>query len=207
MATVSAPEALAIVQRLRASLTTKALKLLKQKLEQGYRQTKELDSVSRTKAGIACPFLRSDGGCSIYNFRPLDCMTYHSFSRPACEEKLNRPQREIPTSPEIRAIGRGVKAGFGQGIAEANLEQPALRYELIEAIYIGLKDNQAARKYLAGNNIFMPAAIITDSSSGIGYKIKYAPPHLQAEAESVINAEQTRTQMTQKPRYRGKKDS
>ena len=129
-------------------------------------------------------------------------MTYHSFSRSACEAKLTQPQREIPTSPEIRAVGKGVKEGLGQGIATANLEQPALRYELIEAVYIGLRDKQAARKYLAGNNIFMPAALITDPASGVGYKIKYAPSNLKMEAESVFTAERNRANVQRHRRDR-----
>ena len=52
MATVSAPEALSIVQRLKASLSTKQLNILKQKIERAYRQTKKMDSVLRTKSAV-----------------------------------------------------------------------------------------------------------------------------------------------------------
>ena len=189
MATVSAPEALAIVLRLRETCSQPGLEDIQQKVAQAFRQTRVLDNLSRIRARIPCPFLVEQGICLIYAYRPLDCVTYHSLSRPACEELLSRPERGHPVNTSLQAISLGLKTGLGQGIATANLEHPALRYELIEAMQIGLNDKQALKKYLSGQNLFEPAAIIIDSDQGLCYKIKHAPPSLKAEAKRVITSE------------------
>ena len=98
----------------------------------------------------------------------------------------------------MRAIGTGIKTGLGQGIVEANLEHPALRYELIEAIYICLNDERAMEKYLAGKNIFKPAAIIIDPERETSHKIKYAPPYLKAQAKRVITLERRQARRDKK---------
>lgn len=189
MATVSGPEALAIARRLEKSYSEEELKHLKQKIKRAYQQTKKMDNLARIRAGIPCPFLMEDRLCSIYTYRPLDCVTYHSLSRQACEEILEQPDRGHPTNATLRAIAIGIKTGLGQGIVEANLEQPAFRYEFIEAIHICLNDKRAMDKYLAGQNLFKSAAIMIDSESGVSHKIKYAPPRLKALAKRLIAQE------------------
>ena len=192
MATVSAPEALTIAQRLRETRSAQELKQIKHQVKRSLKRTKKLNSHARVRAKVACPLLSDEGTCTIYEFRPLDCMTYHSLSRQACEEIMEEPAQGHPMNVDLRAIGIGVKQGFGQAIAGADLETPALRYELIEAIYIALSDQHAMKKYLAGKNVFKPAAIITDNVTGIGYKIKYAPAHLRVEAKRVFELERRR---------------
>lgn len=205
MATVSGPEALTIAHRLRESWTPDDLDHLQQKLAQAYQQTRALDNVARIKAAIPCPFLTETGRCNIYAYRPLDCMTYHSLSRAACETILEQPDHALPTNPAIQAVGIGVKAGLGHGIAEANLEHPALRYELIEAIHICLNDERAMDKYLAGKNIFQSAAIIIDPEHQVSYKIKYAPPPLKAQAKRIIALERRQARRDQKKRRKRQK--
>lgn len=192
MATVSAPEVLMVAQRLRETRSAQELKQIKQKVKRSFKRTKKLDSHARVRARVACPLLSDEGTCTIYDFRPLDCMTYHSLSRQACEEVMEEPAQRHPMNDDLRAIGIGVKQGLGQAIAGADLETPALRYELIEALQIALSDPHAMKKYLAGKNVFKPAAIITDDVTGIGYKIKYAPAYLKAEAKRVFELESRR---------------
>jgi hypothetical protein len=49
-----------------------------------------------------------------------------------------------------------------------------------------LTDKHAMDKYLAGQNVFEAAAIIIDPQDRTTYKIKHAPPHLQAYARKLI---------------------
>jgi Fe-S-cluster containining protein len=189
MASVSAPEALFIARRIQESFSPKGLNELKQKINAAYQQTRQLDNLARVRAGIACPFLQEDGRCAIYAFRPLDCVTYHSLSRQACAEVMKQPERGHPTYAARRAVGIGIKAGLGQGIVDANLEHPAFRYELIEAMRICLHDKHAMGKYLGGKNIFKSAAIMIDGETGVSYKIRYAPPQLKAQAQQLIAQE------------------
>jgi Fe-S-cluster containining protein len=190
MATVSGPEALAIAYELRESNSNEELARLKARLRAAYQQTKKIDNLTRAKAGIPCPFLTGAGLCSIYAYRPLDCMTHHSLSREACEILLEVPDRGHPTNPSMQAMGAGLKTGLGQGLAEIGLEVPALRYELIEAIHLALNDERAMERYLAGKNVFKSAAIVIDPESRVSYKIKYAPPQLKKYARQVIALEQ-----------------
>ncbi len=190
MATVSAPEALTIAHRVRETMSPAELDDLRQRLERACRQTRDMDDWARIRAGIPCPFLADVGTCAIYANRPLDCVTYHSLSRQACEDVLAEPGRGHPTHAGLQAIGIGIKTGLGQGLATAKLERPALRYELIEAMHIGLNDERAMTKYLAGENIFKPAAIVIDPERGRGHKMRSAPPHLRAWAKRVLASEQ-----------------
>jgi hypothetical protein len=198
MATVSAPEVLAVVSRLEKAWMPDKLDQLKQAVKLAFEQTKTLNNFDRARAGIACPLLTTEGLCAIYDYRPLDCVTYHSLSRPACEQLLMEPDRGHPTNAILQAISMGVKAGLGQGMVDSRLEQPVLRYELIEALYIGLNDRAAMKKYLAGKNIFKPAAIIIDPDTGAAYKIEHAPPRLKAEAKRVIAAERRQARLSRK---------
>ena len=91
MATVSAPEMLAIVFRLEEAWMPGELDQLKQRVELAFEQTKTLNNFDRAQAGIACPLLTTEGLCAIYDYRPLDCVTYHSLSRQACEQLLMEP--------------------------------------------------------------------------------------------------------------------
>lgn len=205
MATVSGPEALAIARRLEESCSEEALVRLKQKLRTAFQQTKKMDNLSRARAGIPCPFLTGEGLCSIYSYRPMDCMTHHSLSREACEEVLGQPERGQPNNLAMKAIGAGLKAGLGQGLVEANLESPALRYELIEAIHLALNEERAMEKYLAGKNVFKSAAIVIDPEHRVSYKIKYAPPRLKKYAREVIAREQHQARRIEAKRGKRKK--
>ena len=198
MATVSGPEALFIAHRIEESFSPAGLNQLKQRINAAYQRTRRLDNRARMMASIACPFLGEDGLCTIYAFRPLDCVTYHSLSRQACAEIMQKPERGHPTHAALRAVGMGIKAGLGQGLVDAKLEQPALRYELIEAMRICLKDKHAMGKYLAGKNIFRPAAIVIDEETGVSYKIRYAPPQLKAHAQQLIAQERRQTRQGKK---------
>jgi Fe-S-cluster containining protein len=189
MATVSAPEALEIAHHLRTISTPSELEDTKKRIKRAYQQTNKLDNVARIQSGIPCPFLTEKGLCAIYSYRPLDCVTYHSLSQQACEEVLKQPDRGHPTISAIRWIGIGVKTGLGQGIVDSNLEQPAFRYELIEAINIALHDPLAMEKYVAGNNIFETAAIVIDQQGQRTYKIKFAPKKIKSEAKKQIARE------------------
>lgn len=202
MATVSGPEALAIAQQLRSSRSEEELARFKEKLRGAYQQTKKMNNLERAKASIPCPFLAAAGLCSIYEYRPLDCMTHHSLSREDCEILLEQPDRGHPTNPFMQAVGTGIKTGLGQGLAETGLEVPALRYELIEAIHLALNDERALDKYLAGKNVFKSAAIVIDPESRISYKIKYAPPQLKKYARQVIAQEQRQARQMQAQRRR-----
>lgn len=189
MATVSGPEALTISHRLKESRTQEELKSLKREIKAAYQATKKMDNLDRARSGIPCPFLTEQGVCSIYEFRPMDCATYHSLDVQACRDILERPDQGHPTNPVMKSIGMGIKAGLGQGINQSRLERPALRYELIEAIHISLHDRRVMDKYLAGENPLQPAAIVIDPQERISYKIRNAPSALKEQALSLIARE------------------
>ena len=189
MATVSAPEALLIVQKINESFSKEDLTSIRLKVDRAFHATEKLNNHARIKASVACPFLTEEGSCQIYDFRPLDCITYHSKSRTACEKIMQQPDLGHPVDASIRAVGIGIKSGLGSGILDSGLETPALRYELIEAVHICLHDEKTMDKYLVGENILVPAAIISDHENGLTYKIKHAPPHLKERAGLIIAEE------------------
>jgi Fe-S-cluster containining protein len=189
MATITAPEAFAIAGRLRETLSAADLAGLQQRVAAAYQQTEQLNNAERAKARVACPLLTEDAACRLYDDRPLDCRGYHSLSRDACEALLDEPLAGHPIMPVRQSISSAIKNGLGEAIFEAGLELPALRYELIEALHRCLADAQGLEKYIAGDNILQPAAVINDPDSELWYKIRHAPPRLRAEYKRVLAQE------------------
>jgi Fe-S-cluster containining protein len=203
MATVTAPEAVALTTRLQETLSETELAELRQHVAEAFKQTEQLNNAERAKAQIACPLLTSEAECRLYEHRPLDCRGYHSLDRDACEALLAEPMAGHPISPVRQTIGNAIKSGLGQAIFETGLELPALRYELIEAIHRCLADPQAGEKVAAGENILQPAAVITDPESGVWYKTRFAPPRLRAEYKRVLAQERRHARKQRKADKKG----
>lgn len=63
--------------------------------------------VAKGKGGT-CPLLSKDGKCTVYNIRPLACMTYHSLDRDRCFV----PGDSVPKAEKLWIKCR-IPTGFG----------------------------------------------------------------------------------------------
>ncbi len=88
---VTAPEALAIVQHLQATLSAAELASFAAHLGALLERARGLTAQQRFSPDHPCPFLRS-ARCSIYEVRPLSCRGMNSLSAGECAKRLRDPE-------------------------------------------------------------------------------------------------------------------
>ncbi|MDC0677580.1 YkgJ family cysteine cluster protein [Sorangium atrum] len=88
---VTPPEALAIADHLRSTLSDAELARVAQHVSGCHDRTRSLPSAERFSPDHPCPFLRS-GRCSIYEVRPLSCRGMNSLDAGECATRLRDPE-------------------------------------------------------------------------------------------------------------------
>jgi hypothetical protein len=88
-------------------------------------RTRDLTPAARFAGAVGCAFLE-DRRCGIYEYRPAQCRSYLSVSRPACEadwEARARPDRSpgIPLLGDAQVVAQALAVGFDAGHLTANL--------------------------------------------------------------------------------------
>ena len=152
--TITAPEAFAIANRIRADRDKVALVL------QAHQQTKGFTEDQRRRARIPCPLL-SDAACSIYEVRPTGCRGAMSVDVNACisayvelkDNGIPMPLDHIKTMNVMRMI---------LCAAMRLVSLPIIGFELIGAVAAALPEN-AEQRWRAGENIF--AGVDVDAST------------------------------------------
>jgi Fe-S-cluster containining protein len=120
------PEALAIAQHLRQTLTSEELASVAARLAQRERETRGLSSAQRFSPDQPCPFL-DRGQCSIYEARPLACRGMNSLDADECKTRLRDPDARAAFLEQgsggrsfmepIRAF-HAISAGLQLGLSE-----------------------------------------------------------------------------------------
>jgi Fe-S-cluster containining protein len=88
---VTPPEALAILEHLRQTLTAEELTAVGAHVAQVHQQTRGLSAAERFSPAHACAFL-TEGSCSIYDVRPLACRGMNSLDADECARRLREPE-------------------------------------------------------------------------------------------------------------------
>lgn len=88
---VTAPEALAIADHLRRTLTEDELAAVAAHVSKCHAETAGLTAEERFSPEHPCPFLRS-ARCSIYEVRPLSCRGMNSLDADECSTRLRDPE-------------------------------------------------------------------------------------------------------------------
>jgi Fe-S-cluster containining protein len=88
---VTTPEALAIVEHLRQTLSEQALGARAEHIRAARERTRGLSSAERYSPEHPCPFLEQ-GQCSIYEVRPLSCRGMNSLDAEECRNNLRDPK-------------------------------------------------------------------------------------------------------------------
>ena len=99
---VTAPEALAIFDHLKATLSPGELAAVTAKVSEHHEKTRGLSSHERFSPEHPCPFLEADN-CSIYEARPLSCRGMNSLDAGECATRLRQPDARAA----FLASGRG----------------------------------------------------------------------------------------------------
>lgn len=158
----TAPEVFALLDYLRATLDDEAFAAFTERVETTDRQLRELHPDRILRTNIPCPAL-SEGVCSGYPARPLNCRSYHSTSRSACEDSFNHPEDLDRGHPQIKALAQvhqGAQAGFLSALERAGHDER--QYELATALAEALRDPEARERLRSGEPVFRQPLEVPD---------------------------------------------
>ena len=148
---VSAPEAIEIANRLRASLTKSQLSRLRRRSEENARQI----ALNPRWAGpdVPCSLQGDDGICTAYSDRPLKCRPLHAAVI-AHELGLDAgsDEEESAWAAHTDIVGQGIAEGLTRGLEAAGLD--AKIYELHSALIAALDNPDAADRWANGEHVF-----------------------------------------------------
>lgn len=123
---VTPPEALAIVDHLKTTLSDTELARVARRVSECHERTRELPSAERFSPDLPCPFLES-GRCSIYEVRPLSCRGMNSLDAGECATRLR--------DPEARA------AFLARGVGGRSFMEPIRAFHAVSAgLQLGLSE-------------------------------------------------------------------
>ncbi|WP_437734453.1 YkgJ family cysteine cluster protein [Sorangium sp. So ce1335] len=123
---VTPPEALAIADHLKTTLSDAALARVTRRVSECRDRTRDLPSAERFSPDHPCPFLES-GRCSIYEVRPLSCRGMNSLDAGECATRLR--------DPDARA------AFLARGLGGRSFMEPIRAFQAISAgLQLGLSE-------------------------------------------------------------------
>jgi Fe-S-cluster containining protein len=150
----TAPEVFALLDYLRETLDASAYDAFVDRAQTTDSTLRKLSSDEILRTNLACPAL-VDGRCSGYAARPLNCRSYHSLSREACETSFHNPEDLDRGHPEIRPLAevhQGGQAGYTASLERAGYD--ARQYELASALAEALRDPEARERLERGQPVF-----------------------------------------------------
>lgn len=154
---VTAPEVIFLLQFIRETFTEVKLQQLISRLQDTDRDTRGMSEEDRGGSGIPCPLL-VDNHCSAYEARPLECRGYVSMSVDACRKALDNYRAwDVPLYFPQYSIFKHIQAGLMSALSDSGYAFEL--FELTAALRIGLEVPDAVDRWLAGENIFQPAAL------------------------------------------------
>ncbi|MBK8268723.1 MAG: YkgJ family cysteine cluster protein [Planctomycetes bacterium] len=152
--TISAPEAVAMLDRLRASCSPEDLTGIRGKIEENATRAASLSRAEYAVASVRCAMLSDDGTCRVHESRPLACAGFLSLSRAACEAEFNRtPGRdEVPIDRFATTVGMSASYGLKAACESAGLDGDY--YELHHALRAIWDHLDAAGSWTRGERLF-----------------------------------------------------
>ena len=160
----SIPEVLCVAVWLRNNKSAEELAAIK-KAASAYRaKYEQADEPTRTACRDACPML-VNSSCSVYEARPLVCRTFHSYDFSACERLFAGDNEAVLLGkhmhPASVTVVDTMRHGIRAGMESKNHSAPLANLGI--AISIALENEDAAGRWLAGEELFAPAMpIVSD---------------------------------------------
>ncbi|MBI3759660.1 MAG: YkgJ family cysteine cluster protein [Deltaproteobacteria bacterium] len=151
---VTIPEALWMAAELTRRLTPQQLVNVSAKIRATSTQISHLTIENRAKIRIPCALLGTDGACTIYDFRPLGCRGWTSFSKEDCDRALAEaePGHSGAMDRVLWQAAGAVTEGVQTGLRGAGLD--AGHYEFHAALLCALETPQAAERWANHEPIF-----------------------------------------------------
>ena len=157
---VTIPEAILIGNTLRDESTDDELAEILDRVRRAEAARAGLTGRARDLTRHPCPMLdETDGTCSIYEFRPLNCRGWNSLDVIPCESYFDDPSRvtTIPIDGVQRAISLSIASGMQAGLDSRGLEHSTV--DLAIALRIVLEDPKSVDRWLAGEPAFREAEV------------------------------------------------
>jgi Fe-S-cluster containining protein len=157
---ISAPEAIAIADALREAYPPEWIATLRRVLAQRVALIAELATPrAYLEAAVPCAFLAPDGGCAVYERRPIVCRGYHSLSRSACQEKyIDLKSPAPPIDSYAHMASNAVMHGVQAAVAASGRDGGA--YELHGAVLRALEAPDAAARWAGGERLFADGSAV-----------------------------------------------
>jgi Fe-S-cluster containining protein len=143
---VSVPETLAIVESLRARLSQRELKKIRNRAQKNAEWLAVKEQSDNSLIATVCPLLSHDGCCISYESRPVFCRGHCTN----CVGNNGGPAAAIE-QPEVAfaaAVGQGITDGLTEGLTAAGLDGQL--YELNRALVGVLDVPDAAARWTRG---------------------------------------------------------
>ncbi len=145
---VSAPEALAIAERLKSTKSE-----LMPAVHAAAERRRNMNTDQYFMAGDPCPFLGSSNECTIYDVRPMACRRHCCLDASECERAVKNPKLKLPVSQHAPANAVGAVSGFALSAALEDANLDFRMFELASAVSVALRDD-AAKRWASGELIF-----------------------------------------------------
>lgn len=147
-------EVFALLDYLAGNLSEDDLASLTERVRETDRRLRTIEPGQILTTNIPCPVL-VDGSCSAYAGRPLNCRSYHSLSREACETSFENPTDLSLGHPQLTALARiheGAQAGLLMAFDQAGRDRR--HYELVTAMAEALEDPGCRERFERGEPAF-----------------------------------------------------
>lgn len=153
-------EVFALLDYLEQTLDALALDSFKKRLVATEQRLRKLPAGKMLATNLPCPAL-VDGVCSGYAARPLNCRSYHSLSREACEDSFKHPEDLSRGHPELTAVAKvheGGQAGFMAAFGQQGYDDR--QYELVTALAEALDDPEAWSRFHRKETAFLRPSVL-----------------------------------------------
>lgn len=151
---VSAPEAIALADALREAFPAEWLAQLRALLAQRVATIAGFAGVrEHIAASLPCAFLGHDGGCAVYEWRPLVCRGFQSLSRMACQHFYIDLANDPPPIERVGHHGADAVVRGLTGVCAADGRDGG-SYELHGAVLRALETPDCAARWAAGEAVF-----------------------------------------------------
>ena len=152
------PTVLNLAEHIRAQFTTDQREDLRRRMAKRIAAIDAMSNSERVKTRLPCPLL-VDAVCSVYEARPLICRSFNSFDADVCAREImsGRPGITIPAYDVPLRVGMAIAKGVEEGLVEAGQFDGGI--ELVRGLAIAMTEPDAAKRWLAGEELFYPARV------------------------------------------------
>ena len=156
----TAIEVFALLDYLKQSLSSEDWTAFTASVAATDQQLRSLPTDQVLTTNLPCPVLAA-GQCRGYPARPLNCRSYHSLSRQACETSFNDPGNLNLGHPELTALAKvhaGGQGGLISALQEAGFD--SRQYELVTAMAESLDDPEARSRFINREQAFLRKPLV-----------------------------------------------